>query len=679
VNNINYFLVYKRHYLSILLALILTLCAGATVRGLIGLAAESQNILWRWSWSYIATACLFAGIFAGLGKWLSPASGIVLLFAICCAALGVALPAFAVILLFASAYVVGCVCLPFSRVGVSDALLVGLTVLGTVVGLLMMFPINNPGTYTLLLVTVLVLGRNHLNEVGKIFRSAQQVGREAPLPLYMGASAALMALLVSLMPEVGHDGLGKHLFIAKYVASNGKWHFDVDQQLWAVMPMLVNWLYCLSYLIGGEIAARVTNFLGVCLLGLSAYRIAAWAGKADSSGPWSLMLFFTTPLVFLETSSLFVDGLWAALLVAGAFAVHRMLVQEESRLQNLYLAAILMGGAFSAKLLSICLLPILCLQILFYGRSIIKLGYKHLTAALALFICIGMVPYLNSFIHTSNPVFPFFNGFFESSHYAPNNFADHRWKNGPSIDFFFKVIFESSSYMEGTVGAGGFQWLLAIPAALFLTIAVAPTNRTMLLSTTFIGYSAIVLWQTGYLRYLLPSVAFGSALISVAVESLTGRNLATANFYKACVIAAVILNLLHYQSATWYGTIDIRVPLFEESRESYIRHFAPQRKAAEIVNAMNTASAPVAVIGLPTIADLNAPQLTSSWYTWNFSGQLSDIRDVQALKQLLVSRKVVYMIVNTAESSQGLSALANEIGAPIMQVGPINIRKLEAH
>jgi hypothetical protein len=658
---------------------LIALCTGGVglgVAGISNLALHPTEVPWRWTFTYLAATAIFASLMRFVGLFWAPILTIGASFMAFCVITGIALPVLVSILVLAAAYVIGRLCLPSLKVGVSDATLAGSVILGTAVGLLAMTPLNTAGTYFAILVCVLILGRNHLATLFRLQHSFWSFGSQAPLVLYLSSAAAFLSLLVSLMPEVGHDGVGMHLLIAKYISLNGEWHFDVNQQLWAVMPMLVNWLYSISYMLGGETAARLTNFYGVCLLGITAYRISVWAGKDGSPAYWSMLIFFSTPLVFLETSSLFVDGFWSAMLVAGAFAIHRCLTEERNQLSNLYLGALLTAGAMSSKLLSVALLPVLLLQIAWHYKSWVKLGRGHLGGAVLVFVGIGIIPYINSFLRTGNPVFPFFNSLFNSPYYMQSDWDDPRWTEGPSLEFFYNVVFKSYAFMEGTPGAGGFQWLLLIPAALVITTLILPSKRTILLSSTLLGYSAIILWQTGYLRYLLPSVAFGSALVSVALDdSKTLSRFASLSF-KVCISATVALNLIHLQSATWYGVVDLRSLFFSTYRDQYLLQMAPQRKAAELVNAMNTQSETVAIFGLPTIADLEGPQLTSSWYTWGFSQELLQADTPTELHDLLTSRGVKYLILNSEDTSQAQIGYAKKIGDRVAEFGPIQVRVL---
>src|SRR5262249_42037339 len=67
--------------------------------------------------------------------------------------------------------------------------------------------------------------------------------------------------LVVLKPEVSTDGLSMHMAIADNFARNRAFTFDFHHNIWALMPVGADWAYSIVYVLGGEYAARLLNFI----------------------------------------------------------------------------------------------------------------------------------------------------------------------------------------------------------------------------------------------------------------------------------------------------------------------------------------------------------------------------------------------------------------------------------
>src|SRR5262249_31800564 len=72
-----------------------------------------------------------------------------------------------------------------------------------------------------------------------------------PLTLLIGAV---------LLPQVNSDATVLHLAVTSNVAINHFWSYDFRQSVFAVVPLGISWMTLPSYLLGGEVAARLVNF-----------------------------------------------------------------------------------------------------------------------------------------------------------------------------------------------------------------------------------------------------------------------------------------------------------------------------------------------------------------------------------------------------------------------------------
>jgi hypothetical protein len=230
-------------------------------------------------------------------------------------------------------------------------LLLGVAVWMAVANLAAHFPVNYPAVYAALLLVPLTVNP------GKTRACMAGCARAfAPLDLPQRTSYAFMALagfpalchlLVALDPETGADALSVHLMVPAWVAYQHLWPFAFQHVSWALMPLGADWCYTAAYLLGGEFAAHLLNFsFFAALAGL------VYAGCRRHLGHNAAFLlaglFAASPLVQLVTGSLFVENLWAALLVGAVFALDRFHSTAAPRF--FYLAAALTGAGLATKL-----------------------------------------------------------------------------------------------------------------------------------------------------------------------------------------------------------------------------------------------------------------------------------------------------------------------------------------
>src|SRR5258708_38978114 len=103
--------------------------------------------------------------------------------------------------------------------------------------------------------------------------------------------------------------------------------------------MGVEWVYRAVYVLGGEFAARLLNFALLVLLSILLYEtVRHWLGVTASL--FMTALFASTPLVQLETGSLFIENYLACMVFGAVTNVAR---------NRPYHAAIFCGAALAAK------------------------------------------------------------------------------------------------------------------------------------------------------------------------------------------------------------------------------------------------------------------------------------------------------------------------------------------
>ncbi|MFN3244058.1 MAG: hypothetical protein ACE37K_21305 [Planctomycetota bacterium] len=607
---------------------------------------------------------------------LPATAGAMLLLAAACGQLA----AFAtVVALFLSACCAGRLLLP-RRLEADgfESLLLGLAVFGTIVGATAHLPIHYRGTATGLLLLPLLLGWRHAGRTVQAAWAWAGERQRAPVATALLHAAigavALLLFAVAMMPERGHDALAMHLLVPEYVRWHQHWPFDVEHYVWAVMPMLGDWLYTLAVLLDGEVAARLCNFAALLLLARTVHALSRWAGAGPRSALLAVLVLVSTPLTMCEISSLFVDSIWSSLLLGGTLAALRLATAEGSPNKNLLLAGALLGGAMAAKAVTFMALPVLALVFVAAFRRWLRAdAIGGLLTGGALFAGIGCLPYLRAWLYTGNPVFPFFNGIFRSEHYPHENFeAPVVFDKGMTWDVLYRITFDASRFLEGMPGAGGFQWLLAVAPAL-LVFALTRHWRGVTLLVLCGAIAFLTFRQTAYLRYVLPSFAMAAAAVGALAARPTGLPSAVG---WIGALAAVGLNLTFYASATFHGQLEWRVLADEAERHAFVTHHLPMRHVVQTLNGINPEGNDVAFFAAPMVAGLHAEGLFPNWYNHRFDAAVAAAADADAFGALLGARHVRYVVLADTWQDEARRSLLRGATRSVRRIEHLDVREL---
>jgi len=558
--------------------------------------------------------------------------------------------------------------------------LVGAGAYGTAVGLLAHFPASYPGIYGAALIVPLIVGRRSFLELSAAIRTwcvthGSPKGRASWLEVSITV-VALVHFVVALMPEVGHDALAMHLFVPAHLALRHQWGFDVGTYVWAVMPMLGAWIFSIGYMLAGETAARLINVGFIFVLTWLIRDLVIWAGRGTASGArWAVLIFLSTPLTFTVSSSLFVESVWASFVVAGALAILRTCSSRERENTDLPVAGILLGYALAAKAVAFAMLLTLLLFLALRCKLWLRAEFsRQLAIGLSLFIVLGAIPYVTAWWLTGNPVFPFFNGVFQSPYYPPVNFESPLFEKGLKWDTIYQVTFNSGKYLEARAGAAGFQWLLLfLPAVLALSISWH--RRGLALLVAGVLSVALTFQFTAYLRYVFPSVA----LLCGVIGLLFSEEFAVAQLRKFILIVAglaVGLNMAFLNAGAFYRDFPLKSIFSERSREVYLQDRLPIRNAVRLVNSLNTERTPVAVFSSPLTAGLEADALYPNWYNHQFESLINAADTEHAVAEVLLDKGVDFIILDAYWGTAEKRLLIEEATDKILDCSWVTVRSI---
>ncbi|MBC8166530.1 MAG: glycosyltransferase family 39 protein, partial [Bryobacteraceae bacterium] len=363
----------------------------------------------------------------------------------------------------------------------------GLALQQFVIFAIVALPWNYPLTYALLTAFPLILRPGlTLASAAEIWRTLSHGSsdRRTSALLALNGFIALTHWIVALKPEVSADGLAMHLVIPESVRQAHLWWFSVDRFSWSVMPMGGDWCYTHAYLLGGEFAARLLNpLLLLTVTGLLFSTVRRWI--SDRTALLLTAVFLSTPLVQLVTGSLFIEN-YLALMVTGALLATAV-GREQHDTRWTAAAAVLCGAALASKFGALSLIvPVMVLLIASIGPD-----WRARAACTGLFLAFGIHPYLNAWIRTGNPLFPFLNQIFRSPQFALEPLLDPRFRQGVNWRSLYDATFHTSRFLESQDGALGLSYLVLLPMTLIAFRRTWPWLGKAALLVSTIGFVLI--------------------------------------------------------------------------------------------------------------------------------------------------------------------------------------------
>jgi hypothetical protein len=449
-------------------------------------------------------------------------------------------------------------------------------------------------------------------------------------------TTALMVILtahflLAFKPEVSADGLSWHLLAPARIAAYASWPFDVSEFAWAAMPMGGDWVWSLTWLFGEEKGARLMNF---ALLALTTGLVSRRAGTAAAA------LWASTPLVMLATGSLFVENVWAYLLLAAFLLAW----DDEPRA---WAVALLAGAASACKLMAVPMAAPIVAWALWKSKQ---------WRPAVLFLATGTMPYVEEIVRTGNPFFPYFNGIFKSPYYpSEKNLEDVRFTQTLNWRSMWDMTFRTTLYCESPGGGFGFQWLALMPATVYAFIR---RRDAMMRAALALGAAEIVIVFFGqpYIRYMYAALLLWTLAIGKASES--GQ-------WKWLMAAVCGLNLMYFANAGWYHRDFIIEPITEQGRMArYEAESAPLKPLIEYANRELPGEA-IGFVTLEGAGRLHARAWVNTWHGGFFAEELRRARTAEEARRLLETGGIQYWIGPAGEQPELFSNIASwELSSP---------------
>lgn len=528
-------------------------------------------------------------------------------------------------------------------------LAIGLLAIALVMNIVIALPINNLRTYGGVAIALLLLRpKGSASLVQDLIAISRVVRVRLSLWELAGWIATVVVVSIQLahaaFPERQHDALTFHLLVAETVKETGQWHFAGDFLVGAVQPLGGNLLNSIAYVIADEPGAKLMNYVFVLVGSALLYSIVLRFGRVPAV--LATLLVLSCPIAFLEADGIYADN-FLLLCVTAALGLTALWPTLSSR-DRLLSSAIVLGGLPTAKLHGVVVASIIFISLM--ARKV----WKDLAAtrawvwilALGLMV-LGVTPYLIAFYVTGNPVFPFFNGIFQSPYFDPSNFQAP-YSSQLTFGTVHDLTFHTSKHFQGADGTFGFQsvaFLAVSVVAMFVRPRFFPITALALFAVYFLAIAS----QTADARYFYASMPALSVAIAFLLGLFAENSSRLANgIATASVVAISGLNVAFYPGAGWM------LPQFNPAalidpiqREQMILEAVPQRKLIDEVNSTEGPRGRVVLMGQPVGFPLQGEPIYVNWYMPKVFAEMVALKTDDDVKNWLASLGATHLIIPT--------------------------------
>jgi hypothetical protein len=360
----------------------------------------------------------------------------------------------------------------------------------------------------------------------------------------------------ALAPELSFDALWYHLTLPKlYVLSHQIIHISGGLLYYSDMPKLLEILYVLPLSFTNEIGAKIIHFaFGIGIL-LTVYKIT---GKYTSTtGAILAIAILSANLVFSwESTTAYIDLGRTFFEITALMSFLRWV--ETNKRKWLFYTGVLLGFAITTKVLAIVSLLVFLIVVLLIAhskkynlRSCIGVVLTILTPAL-------LIPspwYIFSFIHTGNPVYPFFTSTYAikpvSTGITPISFLKDLW---------MMILFSSDPISP--------IYLIIAPLTIFIYKKFPFPLKIITLYVCLSLFFWFLTPRTGGGRFLLPYLPACS--IIAATTSIVYKKTKFFWFLLLSLITFVSLSSICYRAVA--SRKYLAVVIGQESKQNFLTH-----------------------------------------------------------------------------------------------------------
>lgn len=369
----------------------------------------------------------------------------------------------------------------------------------------------------------------------------------------------LGALVWAVAPSIHYDALNYHLGVpAIYVQHHAI--VEVPEEFRSYWAHNAEMLYTMALVLTGQPLPTLIHLI----FGLLTVGLVFSLGKRLAStrvGLMAAVLFYSMPIVTWESGVAYIDLIVTLYTFGAVYAVIVWWLEQDDAW--LTLAGLLAGFGLGTKLNAILVLLPFSLSLIFalvlrYGASRRSLDGVLRFGLPALLL---VAPWLlRDWVWTGNPIFPFYNAFFQSPKWGHENtfFNFSMFGKGHGIFDLLRLPWDlsvkSSAFMEAArPGFVGGLPLMALPW-LYLWHSTALRRLLAMMLALVLGVIVLWFWIGQYLRYLLPLFPLLAVLAALNIEELWLR-LLRYGWWRQVVPFALVITLLYVGATRVVDTI----------------------------------------------------------------------------------------------------------------------------
>ncbi len=362
--------------------------------------------------------------------------------------------------------------------------------------------------------------KNRLNYFSRVIKK----NKLAVLLIFLLLVQMIINLTGTLGPEFAFDALWYHLTLPKlYLINHSISYIPGGLLYYSAMPKLAEMLYTASLFFGSEVLAKLIHF-SFGILSLIVLYILSRKILNKKFSILVVVIFYSNLVVDWQSITAYIDLARTFFEIMALWGFINFWEKGEKRW--LIESAIVLGLAITTKLLAIGSLFIFILLIAYKHFLEKNKELKALVTSILAYLCFALlIPFpwfVFSYIHTGNPVFPFFS---------------HTYPIGLSLNLFNPLNFIKDMWVLFTGLADPISPLYII----FLPLIIIYFRKFSRLLKVISIYSflAIIVWyftpRTGGGRFILPYLPAFSIVVAGTINELKK----TKYFYKFSIILAI--------------------------------------------------------------------------------------------------------------------------------------------
>ncbi|WP_157237873.1 ArnT family glycosyltransferase [Desulfobacter curvatus] len=432
--------------------------------------------------------------------------------------------------------------------------------------------------------------------------------------IYLAIFIFLLSLLwmLCLVPPVSRDALVHHLAVPKIYLNHGR-IIELPCMRFSYYPMNLDLLYWGALYLGSDILPKFIH----CSFGIATVGCVFYYLKTRLNihfAVYGALLLMIVPIFIRLSITAYVDLGLMFFSFAALLGVIKW--DETNQMRYLVLGALCCGLAMGTKYNGLITFVFLALGVLFLAsRKVPQIKALMLFTSFVLISLTVFSPWMiRNMVWTGNPVYPLYNGLFDSEHQkqcevASYALSDHRLKIN-------KFLYRKNVYQEDTLDLlmlplryffqgkdhdpRYFDGKLSIALLIFPFFSLLKTNHKQAVRSEkwFIVYFTVLFFLSAFfggplrVRYVVPILP---CLVILSVYGLDNmlrfiRNnrIRISSWSFACIIlfgmSHSLISSFKYIVQTIENISPVQYIRGDISREDYITHFRPEYSTFEYIN-----------------------------------------------------------------------------------------------